>query len=100
MKRMAWDGMRAILGELQWLVPGSRPNLTAGCSLLQQKVNNSKVEDMIHVNKMIAWARDFSGSVLHVKHIPISEVEFSAWSDASFVNAQQMKSQGFPDMGD
>ena len=85
--------MRATLGELQWLVTGSRPDLAAGCSLLQQKINSSTVEDMISVNKVIALARDFSGTVLRVKSIPTRDVEFSAWSDASFANAQQLKSQ-------
>lgn len=86
--------MRAVLGEVQWLVTGSRPDLAAGCSLLQQRVNTSKVEDMINVNKMVALARDFSHTELHVKPIPVNEVEFSAWSDASFGNADKMKSQG------
>ena len=30
--------MRGVLGEVQWLVTGSRPDLAAGCSLLQQRI--------------------------------------------------------------
>ena len=49
--------MRAVLGELNWLVSGSRPDLAAFCSLLQQRVNQACVEDLVEVNKAVAMAR-------------------------------------------
>ena len=46
-------------------------------------------------DKIVAQARDFSATKLCVKHIPPPQcVEFAAWSDASFANAAQWKSQG------
>lgn len=51
--------MRGILGEVQWLVTGSRPDLAAACSLMQQRVACSTVNDLIEVNKIVAMARDF-----------------------------------------
>lgn len=32
--------MRGVLGEAQWLVTGSRPDLAAGLSLMQQKMHH------------------------------------------------------------
>ena len=44
--------MRGVLGEIQWLVTGSRPDLAAGCSLLQQKIAKDLiVQDLIEVNR-------------------------------------------------
>ena len=86
--------MRGVLGEVQWLVTGSRPDLAAGCSLLQQRVAQPTVGDMIEVNRLISMARDFSNTEIYVKSIHPDKLEFSAWSDASFANASQMKSQG------
>ena len=74
--------MRGILGEDQWLVTGSRPDLAAACSLMQQRVACSTVNDLIEVNKIVAMARDFSGWVMKVKPISPHHLEFAAWSDA------------------
>ena len=49
---------------------------------------------MIEVNRLISMARDFSNTEICVKSIHPDKLEFSAWSDASFANASQMKSQG------
>ena len=43
--------MNAVLGSIKWLVTGSRPDLAAGCSLLQQRVAKYVVEDMCDVNR-------------------------------------------------
>ena len=55
---------RVVLGELNWLVSSSRPDLAAFCSLLQQRVNNACVKYLVEVNKAVAMARDFSWEVV------------------------------------
>ena len=86
--------MRAVLGELNWLVSSSRPDLAAFCSLLQQRVNNACVKDIVEDNRAVAMARDFASMEMVVKPIPEQEVEFCVWSDASWANATEKKSQG------
>ena len=86
--------MRAVLGELNWLVSSSRPDLAAHCSLLQQRVNQAWVKDLVEVNRAVAMARDFACIEVIVRHIPEQEVEFCVWSDASWANATEKKSQG------
>ena len=54
--------MRAVLGELNWLVTGSRPDLAASCSLLQQRVVKSKVKDLLEQRLVGAESRCFHGS--------------------------------------
>ena len=86
--------MRGVLGELNWLVGGSRPDLAASCSLMQQRVVNSTVEDLVNVNKIVSMVTDFSGLEIRIKPINVTELEFVTWSDASFANAAEKKSQG------
>ena len=86
--------MRAVLGEVNWLVTGSRPDLAGMCSLLQQKVANATVEDIIAVNKAVAHVHDFAGMEIRFKPIEIKDVEIAVWSDASFANTIDRKSQG------
>ena len=61
---------------------------------MQQKIATSVVSDLVEINKIVAQARDFSAMKLSVKLIPPEQVEFAAWSDASFANAAQWKSPG------
>ena len=86
--------MRGALGELTWLVVCSRPDLSAACSLLQQKVTRAVGSDLVEVNKLIATARDFSAAEIRIQPIPLSDIEMCAWSDASWANATKKKSQG------
>eukprot|EP00435_Cladocopium_sp_Y103_P075952 s11_g70.t1 len=86
--------MRAVLGELNWLVTGSRPDLAASCSLLQQRVVKSKVKDLLELNRVVSMARDHAAVEIHIKPIAPKELEICAWSDASFANAEDWKSQG------
>ena len=86
--------MRAVLGEINWLVSGTRPDLAAACSLMQQRVTKSTVQDMIELNKVVAVARDFAAVEIKVLPIPMLDLELAAWSDASFANAEEKKSQG------
>ena len=86
--------MRAVLGEINWLVSGSRPDLAAACSLMQQRVTSATVQDVIDVNRVVALARDFSATELTIRPIRPENLEFATWSDASFANAEERKSQG------
>lgn len=86
--------MRGVLGEMAWLVAGSRPDLSGSCSLMQQRATSAKVRDLIEINKMTSFAHDFSSKEIWLKPIPIEGLEIAVWSDASFANASEKKSQG------
>ena len=86
--------MRGALGELNWLCVSTQPDLSATCLLLQQRVSDARVEDLIDVNKLIAVARHFACAEIRVRSIPVADVELCSWSDASWANATSKKSQG------
>ena len=86
--------MRVVLGEINWLVSGSRPDLAASCSLLQQRVSKAVVGDLIEVNKVISQVHDHSTTEIKILPIPIQNLEIGVWSDVSFANAEVHKSQG------
>ena len=85
--------MRAVLGAVNWLVGGSRPDLAAWCSLLQQKVCKAKVEQLIETNKLVSLARENASVQVRVLPIPVPEVQFVVMSDASWANADEKCSQ-------
>ena len=65
--------MRAVLGEINWLVSGSRPDLAA-CSLLQQRVSKAVVGDLIEVNKVVSQVHDHSNTEIKILPIPIQNL--------------------------
>ena len=86
--------MRAVLGEINWLVSGSRPDLAASCSLMQQRVSGDVVGDLTEVNKVVSQVHDYANIEIRILPIPVCELEIGVWSDASFANAESHKSQG------
>ncbi|CAE7239733.1 TY1B-A [Symbiodinium sp. CCMP2592] len=85
--------MRGVLGSINWLVTGSRPDLGAWCSLLQQRVNEATVADLIEVNKLVSLTHDNCKAHAWIKSIPVSDVQFVMLSDAAWANAQGLCSQ-------
>ena len=85
--------MRAVLGAVNWLVTGTRPDLAASCSLLQQRVTQSVVEDLVDTNRLVACVHEHANMKVKVKHIPPKDVGFMAVSDAAWANADEKFSQ-------
>ncbi|OLQ02761.1 Copia protein [Symbiodinium microadriaticum] len=85
--------MRGVLGALNWLVSSSRPDLAAGCSLLQQRVCEATVADIIELNKLVSLCHDNSGAYVWIRSIPLEQVQFVMLSDAAWANAQSCCSQ-------
>ncbi|CAE7519486.1 zdhhc15, partial [Symbiodinium sp. CCMP2456] len=85
--------MRGVLGSINWLVTGSRPDLGAWCSLLQQRVNSATVADLIEVNKLVCLTHDNCSAHVWIRSIPVSDVQFVMLSDAAWANAQGLCSQ-------
>ena len=85
--------MKAVLGAINWLVTGSRPDLAAGCSLLQQRVAKSVVEDMCDINRLVKSVHDNAHMKIKIKSIKPQDVGFLSVSDAAWANADQLCSQ-------
>ena len=85
--------MRAVLGAVNWLVSGSRPDLAASCSLLQQEVIQSVVADLIDVNRLVAAAHEGAETTIKIKSIKANDICFLAVSDAAWANVPSLCSQ-------
>lgn len=85
--------MRAVLGAVNWLVTGTRPDLAASCSLLQQRVTQSVVEDLVDTNRLVACVHEHADMKVKIKHIPPKDMCFMAVSDAAWANASEKFSQ-------
>ena len=80
--------MRAVLGAVNWLVTGTRPDLAASCSLLQQRVTQSVVEDLVDRNRLVACVHARAFMKVKIKHLPPRDICFMAVSDAAWAKSK------------
>lgn len=75
---------RAVCGALNWLAKEGRPDASGPSSLMSSKLTNLKVEDIQALNEVVRNLKKNSQMVLRVQ--PLSNMQFSVVTDASFGN--------------
>ena len=85
--------LRGLCGSLQYAAVHSRPDIATKVSGLQKSVPQAKVSDLLEANKVLREAKDFGHTTIMVRPIPIGEITFASFGDASFASSTQLKAQ-------
>ena len=80
------QSLRALIGSLSYAAINSRPDLGSRIGFLQPSINRAKVETLCEGNRVLHEAKKFADTILKVHPIPLSELRFIAFSDASFAS--------------
>ena len=80
------QGLRAVIGSLQYAAINTRPDLCHRLGLLQSCINRAKVENLLEANKLLHEAKQYSAVALRIQPIPLPDVRFVTFSDASFAS--------------
>ena len=80
------QGLRAVIGSLQYAAINTRPDLCHRLGLLQSSINKAKVENLLEANKLLHEAKQYSSVTLWIQPIPLNDVRFVTFSDASFAS--------------
>ena len=83
------QGLRALIGSLQYASVNTRPDLASRLSFLQSQVNGATVNTLIQANKVLHDAKRFKDTNITVQPIHIDNIRFLAFSDASFSSKKQ-----------
>ena len=75
---------RGIVGKLQWLSEGTRPDLAYDTLSMSMKTKHAKVADMRKLNKIVKKAREGDSVVTFKKVGKMEDLKIIAMSDASF----------------
>lgn len=86
------QSLRAVIGSLQHAAVNTRPDLCSRLSWLQSEINRAKVSTLIEANRILHEARIHANVQISVKAIPINDVRFVAFSDASFASQKTTSS--------
>ena len=85
--------LRALCGSLQYAAVHSRPDIMAKVSFLQKRVCDAKIKDLLEANKILREAKDTATTSVLVQPIPMKDITFASFGDASFASEQQLKAQ-------
>eukprot|EP00435_Cladocopium_sp_Y103_P069341 s209_g33.t1 len=87
------QALRALVGSIQYAATNTRPDLSAKLSLLQAKINSAQVRDLLEGNKLLQEAKQFKDTKITIQSIPLENLRFVSFSDASFATRANSQSQ-------
>ena len=77
---------RQIVGQLNWAVQGSRPEMSFDIILLSTKLQQGKVEDLLRAIKKVNRMKDINSFLTFPKLNKSSEIKVVVFTDASMGN--------------
>ena len=86
------QGLRALVGSLQYAATNTRPDLCSRLGYLQSHINKAKISTLLEANKILHEAKIQSNVTIKIQSIPINDLRFVAFSDASFASAKTLDS--------
>lgn len=87
------QGMRGLIGSLQYAATNTRPDICARLSFLQSKITKGCIKDLHDCNRLLADAKNHADVTITVISLPIGDIQFVAYSDASFASRENKQSQ-------
>ena len=87
------QSLRALVGSIQYAASNTRPDLSAKLSLLQAKITSATIKDLLEGNRLLQEAKAHKNTKITYKNIPIHDLRFVSFSDASFASRANAQSQ-------
>ena len=84
---------RSSIGCMQWCSATARADVSAHCSLLQQSEKDLKVKDLAEAQRVIQYLKMIPEQGYMVRAVDMDQLLLCAYSDASWGNAPQNKTQ-------
>ena len=85
--------LRGICGSLQYAAVHSRPDIAAKVAQLQKGITKATVQTLLDANRVLKETQEFANTAVIVRPIPISDLSFASFGDASFASAKQLSAQ-------
>eukprot|EP00434_Breviolum_minutum_P042887 symbB.v1.2.038193.t1/scaffold5827.1/size23306/2 len=85
--------LRGLIGSLQYAASNTRPDISSRLSHLQSKINCAVIKDLLDGNRLLSDAKRYNDVRITYESIPIHEISFLAYSDASFATREKQQSQ-------
>ena len=87
------QGLRGLIGSLQYATTNTRPDLAAKVSFVQSKITIACINDLLEANRILHEAKQSKTTKIVIKSIPLEDLRFVSFSDASFATRSKSQSQ-------
>ena len=87
------QGLRGLVGSLQYATTNTRPDLAAKVSFIQSKITTACITDLLEANRILQEAKNTKDTKITIKSIPLEDIRFVSFSDASFATRSKSQSQ-------
>ena len=87
------QGLRGLIGSLQYAATNTRPDIAAKLSFLQSKINCARISDLLDANRLLGEAKKYAQVAITISNIPCQDIRFVSYSDASFATREKKQSQ-------
>ena len=84
--------LRALIGSLPYAAINTRPDLSSRLSYLQSEINKATVQTLHDANRVLHEAKRYKDTHNRIQPIPIKDLRFLLFSDASFASAKSPES--------
>ena len=85
--------LRGLIGSLQYATTNTRPDLAAKVSFVQSKITTACISDLLEANRILQEAKQTKETKIVIKSIPLEDLRFVSFSDASFATRSKSQSQ-------
>lgn len=85
--------LRGLIGSLQYAATNTRPDLSSKLSFLQSKITKATIHDLHEGNRLLHEAKRHSDVKITFNSIPMEDLHFMSYSDASFATRSNQQSQ-------
>ena len=87
------QALRGLVGSLQYATTDTRPDLAAKLSFVQSVITTAKIKDLLEANRILQEAKNTKQTQIVIKDIPLQDLRFVSFSDASFATRAKAQSQ-------
>ena len=84
--------LRGLIGSLQYAVTHTRPDLAAKLGEIQSQMSGPTVQTMLDANKVLREAKEFQSVTVTFQSIPVCDLTFVSFGDASFASSRNLNS--------
>ena len=87
------QGLRALIGSLQYATSNTHPDVSARLSFLQSRINCATIHDLLEANRLLGDAKKHADVTINIQDIPVESVRMVSYSDASFATREKKQSR-------
>jgi len=87
--------LRGLCGSLQYAAVHSRPDIATKVASLQKGIGitTATIETLMEGNKVLKEAQTYADTSVHVRPLPMADICFASFGNASFASAKQLSAQ-------